>query len=523
MKKRLITAIICLGLMFVMSFGVVSAGGLPGGTKINFVSPSILTSRSYTDSETAAGVIDIKVNVSLTDSSGTPLSASQITNDLKNITIEILKEDETVHRTFTNSSNTLSYLYHDFGTLAVQTYTIKAYFKDTTGWGLETDPVVTLTTNPPPVVSFGIKDASGSTTDLGFVSDTFSFDAGTTTDSDTPLTYKWDFNNDKTVDDSTSGVQATYKYTAAGIYTVNLTVTDSKGASAYATKKLYVRPDCVSVGADETCVAVPENMGPTNNQGLECDIQAADRYCKCEGYAAGYAGQSITDKMTCDGGGHTGGSRALSCALSDGGSAITTWILSVVCSGTASAAGACTETDEGDDPFGYGELSIDGTFVDNDTCLAGTLNETYCSNNQLVYKEYDCSALTGLGCTEGACIEPPGGLLCQPDSDKGLSNPVGQGDRDRGDGDVIFYCGLNLTWSEAKELEEDCTASYECISNSCVEEECYGVRTAIAEQANLLQKIWCFLTNMGNYFSDTPTDYCACFVGFEASDEKCEE
>jgi PKD repeat protein len=65
----------------------------------------------------------------------------------------------------------------------------------------------------------------------GSVPLTVSFDGSQSSDPDgDPLTYAWDLNGDGAYDDSTSAV-ATYTYTAAGLYTASLRVTDSRGDS----------------------------------------------------------------------------------------------------------------------------------------------------------------------------------------------------------------------------------------------------------------------------------------------------
>jgi len=55
---------------------------------------------------------------------------------------------------------------------------------------------------------------------------------------DTPFTYEWDFDNDGTAD--ATGNKATHTFAAVGVYTVTLTVTDSRGAKTEVQKKVTV-------------------------------------------------------------------------------------------------------------------------------------------------------------------------------------------------------------------------------------------------------------------------------------------
>ena len=54
-----------------------------------------------------------------------------------------------------------------------------------------------------------------------------------------PLTYTWDFNNDGITDNTTQS--PSYTYGTAGVYTVNLTVTNSVGSDSECKDRIYYR------------------------------------------------------------------------------------------------------------------------------------------------------------------------------------------------------------------------------------------------------------------------------------------
>ncbi|MCP6727561.1 MAG: PKD domain-containing protein [Patescibacteria group bacterium] len=456
-----------------MSLGFVSAGEFPASVSIQFVNPTPSDGDLFPE---ALDPVSIEVNVTVTSDGG----------NLDNIVV-YLYDDSGLVDSAMGSSSPFS---HTFSSLSRKNYHINATANDTAGINTKSTATRTISVNEPPDIVFSISPVSA----IGVAPFEVSFNAAFTTDpeGDTSLTYRWDF-DDGTVDDST-GAEVTHIYSTNDTYTVNLIVTDTGGMSDSRTKIVIVRPSCGVLGADETCIAVPENMcSPNFNQGLECGDLAAERYCKILGYNS-----YVTGSKNCDDGGHGGGGRALSENLGDCGAGITTWILSMKCSGTATP-GECTVGAEGSDPFVQGDATKGGVTWP-DVCIDNIkLNETTCdSSDNLDSAEVPCA----IGCSGGVCVAPTGGLVCNPDTSKKLSNTIPQTKRDRNDDDDIYYCGLNLEWKVAEELGEDCTADYECISNSCVEGECYGVRTELEEQRNILINIWCFLTNMKDYLDN---------------------
>ena len=75
---------------------------------------------------------------------------------------------------------------------------------------------------------------------------TMNFDASESKDpdGDTPLTYLWDFDGDRTIDKTTAELEASHTYTSAGKYTATLTVRDSLGKES--------APDTVEVFPGDT-------------------------------------------------------------------------------------------------------------------------------------------------------------------------------------------------------------------------------------------------------------------------------
>lgn len=95
-----------------------------------------------------------------------------------------------------------------------------------------TQVTVSAAVNQPPVASFTFSPADP------LVNQWITFDASASYDPDGNIaSYRWDFGDGST----SSGVRVTKRYSAAGTYTVTLTVTDNRGASASTTQEVRVR------------------------------------------------------------------------------------------------------------------------------------------------------------------------------------------------------------------------------------------------------------------------------------------
>jgi hypothetical protein len=58
------------------------------------------------------------------------------------------------------------------------------------------------------------------------------------------------------------------------------------------------------------------------------------------------------------------------------------------------------------------------------------------------------------------------------------------------------YCDNDQNVKVQKEIRNDCNNNYECLSNECSGGVCVGLIEEIREQASLLKKIWCKITNL---------------------------
>jgi hypothetical protein len=99
-------------------------------------------------------------------------------------------------------------------------YTVGLRVDDGRG-GVDTDDATVIVANVPPTISTG----GPYTATVGI---TLTLVATATDVPADPLTYTWDLDDDGTFDDG-AGVQATYVWTATGIYTVTLQVDDGDG------------------------------------------------------------------------------------------------------------------------------------------------------------------------------------------------------------------------------------------------------------------------------------------------------
>src|SRR3990172_6437739 len=135
------------------------------------------------------------------------------------------------------------------------TYTVRLVVRDAAGNGHTATTAVTVTNQAPqppaaPAPAFGITPAAPAEDETVF------FDASASPDTatdDTALEFDWDFG------DGTGGAseQAIHAYSAAGTYTVGLTVRDDHGATATASRSLTVSNPAPTANAG-SAIAVPE-------------------------------------------------------------------------------------------------------------------------------------------------------------------------------------------------------------------------------------------------------------------------
>lgn len=94
---------------------------------------------------------------------------------------------------------------------------------------------VTVTANQPPDAAFDISPQRPS------VDDAVTFDAAGSTDSDGTIeTYRWDFDGDSTIEQSTRTSQVTHRYNSSGRYAPSLTIVDNDGATDSTSRELDI-------------------------------------------------------------------------------------------------------------------------------------------------------------------------------------------------------------------------------------------------------------------------------------------
>lgn len=113
---------------------------------------------------------------------------------------------------------------------------------------------------------------------------TISFDASGSTDAEgQALTYEWDFENDGTVDETTSIPTTSHDYGRRGEYTVSVTVKDGAGGVSDPPARLTVYPGdnppgapSITSPADESTFTVPPKEGATAQEYITATGSATD-------------------------------------------------------------------------------------------------------------------------------------------------------------------------------------------------------------------------------------------------------
>ncbi len=264
------------------------------------------------------------------------------------------------------------------------------------------------------------------------------FNAGTSTGDIS--SYSWNFRDGSSDTRDTAGVGHTYA--TGGTYSVILIITDSDGNTDSKTESVTVSaPTGIGDGGDCTGTAQVCDSNPLYNNELTCETQ-------------------------------------------DG----CTWIWEQdPCVGTATA------------------------------CDASPVN----TNQATCEAQRGCSWSEGGGDGGGDAVVVAG-PSCDADSDKGLDRlPLGQ--RQEGSDDVLYYCSLDQDWKAAKPTydincdagddectsdgeistsEATCISNYECMSNACADGLCFSVRKELSAQRLFLYKIFCTVTNLGEYIGE---------------------
>ena len=281
-------------------------------------------------------------------------------------------------------------------------------------------------------------------------------------------------------------------------------------------------------GITQTEVSPERTMCTTGNKGLKCEETAAENYCLAREYN-GYAENS----KICDGTNHDTGNWADNEVSYTIGTCDATgsseWVTELICY-TVSAE-ACVDDDiDMENPLYHEGTTTKGSVTKTDSCAADgfKLTEWYCdSDGEIASMNKTCTT----GCQNNACIVPAGGLYCPKNN--GTDSPVpglpkaSSKSRDEATDGKLYYCGLDLHWTLALADDATCTADYECIANSCVEGECFAVRTELEAQAGLLRKIWCVISNIKDYITGDKDSYCECLLDhsnafWDESAEQCD-
>lgn len=126
---------------------------------------------------------------------------------------------------YTSSSSTRTHTYAQQGA-----YTIKLRVTDNLGATTVATTTTTISDTSPTANFTGSPTSGAIPITVNFVNSSTGYDQ--------PLSYKWDFDNNGTIDSTAQN--PSYTYTAQGTYTVKLTVTDFDGSSNVLTKVNYI-------------------------------------------------------------------------------------------------------------------------------------------------------------------------------------------------------------------------------------------------------------------------------------------
>jgi hypothetical protein len=182
---------------------------------------------------------------------------------------------------------------------------------------------------------------------------------------------------------------------------------------------------------------------------------------------------------------------------------------------------SCSDSDGGIDYFTKGTATFNG--VDSvDSCVdENTIVEYYCDNSNVLQNTRKVLPI-GWKCEEGAWVMGSSTSVCPEDSSKNLPGEIPIKTQYK-PGSIIYYCDLDKTWNKAKSNGKECLADYECISNDCVDRECYSVRSELESQTNFIMRIYCIVTNLRSYLSeDNKENYESCideYLGQDMIDE----
>lgn len=153
------------------------------------------------------------------------------------------------------------------------TFTAKLTVKDNAGATAEVAREITVTDpNTSPIAAFSV-----STADL-----TANFDASASTDPDGSLvSYEWDFGDGHTE----TGASTSRVYREAGVYSVTLTVTDNRGATAQVTKQVNVAAPIPALASDTFTRTVTNGWGNADKGGVWNLVGPANSFAVTGGVA----------------------------------------------------------------------------------------------------------------------------------------------------------------------------------------------------------------------------------------------